>query len=258
MQFVDRSLLNSRYNIDRDIGVQLRHHFTIGKSFLIREMVAMSQGEGRNLVQNNLGGLQYTGRLEFLPMGKFASKGDYVMAATTREDKPKLSLAVTYDYNDRAVKDRSNQGSYMMYDKNNDGEDDSYFHSNISTIFADLMFKWKGFSLMGEYAYRDADVVMPTAIADNGDTLTGLVKTGSGLNVCAGYMFKKNWELAARYTQIDPADDNWGTTQQQLGFAISKYVVGHALKVQADVNYLMTEGSANNNLMYRLQIDIHF
>ena len=27
LQLVDRSLLNKRFNIDRDMGVQLRHHF---------------------------------------------------------------------------------------------------------------------------------------------------------------------------------------------------------------------------------------
>ena len=60
MQFVDRSLLNKNFNIDRDMGMQLRHHINVGEKFLIREMVAVSQGEGRNIVQNNIGGLQYT------------------------------------------------------------------------------------------------------------------------------------------------------------------------------------------------------
>ena len=29
LQQVDRSLLNSRFNIDRDFGFQLRHHFNL-------------------------------------------------------------------------------------------------------------------------------------------------------------------------------------------------------------------------------------
>ncbi|MDX2359997.1 MAG: porin [Crocinitomicaceae bacterium] len=256
LQFVDRSMLNSGYNIDRDIGLQLRHHFTIGKSFLIREIFSFAQGEGRNLVQANLGGMQYTGRLEFLPFGKFASKGDYVGSDIKREEKPKLAIGVTYDYNERAVKDRSNQGSYMMFDRDGDGENDSYFQSNITTVFADLMFKWKGFSFMGEFALRDADNVNPTALDDAGNIHTGRVKVGTAMNLQAGYLFKKNWEVAARYTGVDAR--NYGTTEQQIGLGISKYVVGHALKVQADVNYTMAEGSPDKNLMYRLQIDLHF
>lgn len=258
MQFVDRSMLNNSYNIDRDIGLQLRHHFKLGRNFVVQEIVAVSQGEGRNVVQQNFGGLEYTGRIELLPFGEFSSKGDYIMSDISREAKPKLSLAFSYDYNDKAVKDRANQGSYMMYDKDGDKVKESYFHSNISTIFADLMFKWKGFSLMGEYAMRDADQIAPTAIADNGDTLSGLVQAGSGLNICAGYLFKKNWEIAARYTSIMPHQLVSTDNTQQIGFGISRYVVGHSLKIQADVNYLMVNNSPDKELMYRLQIDIHF
>jgi hypothetical protein len=56
------------------MGVQLRHHFKIGKKFIVQESFAMSQGEGRNLVQDNLGGYQWTTRLEVLPFGKFKVK----------------------------------------------------------------------------------------------------------------------------------------------------------------------------------------
>ena len=44
----------------------------------------------------------------------------------------------------------------------------------------------------------------------------------------------------------------------QYTFGISKYVVGHKLKVQTDVSYMTTEGSDNSDLMYRLQFDLHF
>jgi hypothetical protein len=76
LQLIDRSILNSRFNIDRDLGIQLRHYTSLGGDFIMREKVAISQGEGRNVTEGNEGGLQFTGRLEFLPFGKFASKGD--------------------------------------------------------------------------------------------------------------------------------------------------------------------------------------
>jgi len=253
MQFVDRSLVNSRYNIDRDMGVQLRHNFTIGKSFLVKEVVAISQGEGRNVVQENLGGLQYTGRVELLPFGKFGGKGDYIGAALYREETPKLSIAATYDYNDRAVKTRSNQGSYMV-DASGDNND-GFFHSNISTVFADLMFKYKGLSIMGEYALRGADVVNHVG---SDTTSSATVQIGSGFNVAAGWLFKNNWEVAARYTQINPDNLVGGGTEAQYTLGASRYIVGNALKVQADVSYLTETNNVNSNLMYRLQIDIHF
>jgi len=150
LQLVDRSLLNSNFNIDRDMGAQLRHHFKIGKTFLIREMISVSQGEGRNVTEKNLGGYEYTGRIEFLPFGKFASKGDYVGGDLKREPKPKLSIAATYDHHDRAVRERGNQGSYLETDV-------GFFETDITTIFVDADFKFRGFSFLGEYANRTAE-----------------------------------------------------------------------------------------------------
>ena len=251
MQFVDRSMLNSVFNIDRDMGIQLRHHTKLGKQFVIKEALAISQGEGRNVVQDNLGGLEYTGRIELLPFGNFASKGDYVGSDIKREAKPKLALGFTYDYNDRAVKDRSNQGSYMVNGESNDG----FFHADIATVFGDMMFKYKGFSVMGEYAMRSAE---NEDLYSSDSTFHSTVYSGSGLNLCVGYLFKKNWELATRYTSITPADVTGRKATQQYTFCVSRYIVGHALKVQADVSYQTTEDSPNSNLMYRLQFDIHF
>ena len=74
LQLIDRSLLNSRFNIDRDLGVQLRHKSNLGGDFLMREKLAVSQGEGRNVTEGNEGGLQYTARLEFLPFGNLNLK----------------------------------------------------------------------------------------------------------------------------------------------------------------------------------------
>ena len=257
LQFVDRSFLNKVYNIDRDAGVQLRHHFKIGSQFVVREIFSISIGEGRNLVQDNLGGYQYTGRIELLPFGKFASKGDYINAAIKREEKPKLALGFTYDYNDRAVKDRSNMGKYMTYDTNGDGEIDGYFESSTTTLFADMMFKYKGISVMAEYALRTAAKDTMQIVNDDLSVTTAMVQVGSGFNVQLGYMFENNWEVAGRFTQIVPGGLLNRSQFEQYTFGISKYIVGHKLKVQTDVSWLTTNNSSDNNLMYRLQFELH-
>lgn len=188
LQLVDRSMLNSVYNIDRDIGFQLHHHINIGKSLVVREAFAFSQGEGRNVVQHNLGGYEYTGRLEVLPFGVFASKGDYTGGDLKREQKPKLAIGATYDYHERAVRDRANQGSYMSYDTNNDGNIDGYFEATTSTIFVDLMFKYKGFSVMGEFANRTVSHNKEQQTIENDDlsTTTRTVRVGARGARCGG------------------------------------------------------------------------
>ena len=259
LQFVDRSLLNSRYNIDRDVGFIVKHHFKIGKSFIINEAIALSQGEGRNITAGNLGGYDYTFRVEMLPFGKFSSKGDYVGAAIKYEEKPKLAIGVTYDINDKAVRKRGNQGSFIIDSEGN------YAGRTLYTFFADMMFKYKNLSVMAEYAFKNTDDGTPYVIDSyNGDNL-GPFSIGSGLNVQAGWMFENNVELAGRYTTsaLNPAA---GVDQNQYTIGVSKYVVGHKLKVQGDLSY--TQNSVENNtsqnsgkndgLMWRMQVDIHF
>ncbi|HAT63305.1 MAG TPA: porin, partial [Flavobacteriaceae bacterium] len=249
MQLIDRSLLNSRFNIDRDIGMQLRHHANLGGDFIIREKVAISQGEGRNITEGNEGGLQYTGRLEFLPFGLFKSNGDYFQADLAREASPKLMIGVTYDLNQDAVKTRSNLGSYMFL------EDGSLYETDITTLFIDTMFKYKGFSFMGEYANRDAE--NPVAIEADGTETGDIVLVGNALNLQAGYLFKNNYEIAGRFTNTDYNNITSRLGEEQYTLGVSKYIVGHKLKVQSDVSYTTLEGDADS-IEFRIGFDLHF
>ncbi len=249
LQQVDRSLLNKRFNIDRDLGIQLRHHFNLSDKFVVKEVLSIAQGEGRNVTTGNLGGYQYTGRLELLPFGDFTSKGDYKGSDLKRESTPKLAFGASYDYNNNAVKTRSNQGSYMETDT-------GFYETNITTLFLDAMFKYKGFSFMAEYA--DRDVKDPFAKNSDGSLTGDIVQVGNGLNLQTGYLLKNDWEISGRFTNIELDKTITGKNQeQQYTLGVSKYIVGHSLKVQSDVSYLDVIGG-NNELMYRLQFDIHY
>ncbi|MEP0214487.1 MAG: porin [Cellulophaga sp.] len=249
MQLVDRSLLNNRFTIDRDMGAQLRHKFYLSDKFLIREAFALSQGEGRNVSKGNLGGYQYTTRLELLPFGAFTGNTEYVGSDLKREQSPKLLLGVAYDANKNAVKTRSNQGNYMFTDT-------GFYETDINTLFVNAIFKYNGFSFLGEYADRKAD----NAIAVNKDgTVTGdVVQVGKGLNLMSGYVFKNNLEITGRYTSVELDKQITNENKEnQYTFGVSKYLVGHKLKVQTDATYL-TEVGGPDGLIYRLQLEVHF
>lgn len=245
LETVDRSLVNSRFNIDRDMGVQLHHSTSLGGSFLMREAISIAQGEGRNVTAGNLGGLQYTARLELLPFGDF---DDYSGADFVREVNPKLAVGVAYDYNNNAVRTRSNSGAYMLTDY-------GFFETDISTLFVDAMFKFRGISAMAEYVHRSAD----DAFSRNANgTLTGdAVNIGKGLNVQAGYLFQNNVQLLGRYTTIDLDDRVTQLVEDQYTLGLSKYIVKHKLKVQTDINYTDLNAGFDDNLSYRLQFELH-
>ena len=249
LQLINRSLLNSRFNIDRDLGAQLRHKSDLGGGFLMREKISISQGEGRNVTEGNEGGLQYTARVELLPFGKFKSKGDYSQSDLKRESKPKLMVGFTYNLNQDAVRVRGFAGDYMFR------SDETLYETDQTTIFADTMFKYNGFSFMGEYAKRTAE--NPVAIDLDGTTTGDIVLTGSAVNLQAGYLFTSNYEIVGRFTTVDyeSVTERLPTDQYTLG--ASKYIVGHKLKVQSDISYTSLDGNADN-IRFRLGFDFHF
>jgi hypothetical protein len=248
LELIDRSILNSVFNIDRDIGFQLRHHANLFGNFMIREKFSFSQGEGRNVTLGNIGGHQYTGRLEFLPFGWFQSKGDYTQADLQREVKPKLMVAITYNWNNNAVRTRNGLGSYMV-------NDIGYHMTDITTIFVDAAFKYSGFSFMGEYANRTAET--PVAVNSDGTPTGAVVVEGNSYNLQAGYTLKSNYEFIGRYSTINYTEVSGGNTTNQYTFGISKYFVGHKLKVQTDLTYSEQE-RVQDFLLWRLGFDIHF
>ena len=250
LQLIDRSLLNSKFNIDRDMGIQLRHKSRLGGNWIIKEKFSISQGEGRNITEGNIGGLQYTSRLELLPFGEFSSKGDYSQGDLKREKSIKAMFGFTYDINENAVKSRSNMGSYMIQSSG------GLFETDITTIFLDGVIKYNGFALTGEYANRDADQI--EALEEDGRTKTGtVVGAGSASNIQGSYLFKSNFEITARYTNINFKEITRLSDLKQITFGVSKYVVGHSLKIQADIS-LSNVNRIKNNVLFRTGFDLHF
>ena len=134
--------------------------------------------------------------------------------------------------------------------------DTGFYSTNISTLFLDAMYKHNGFSFMVEYANRTA----ADAFAKNSDgSLTGdEVQVGSGLNLQTGYLISKTIEVSGRYTNISLDKNNSGQAHEnQYTLGLSKYISGHQLKVQTDLSYTDV-GFKTNQLLYRLQVDIHF
>ena len=250
LQFVDRSRVNSRFNIDRDMGIQFRNKHTLG-SMVVKEAMAISQGEGRNRTVGNQGGLEYTGRVEFLPMGEFTGKGDYISSDLKREATPKLSVGLTFDHNANAARERGNLGNYVA---------DSAYNS-LQTVFADFMFKYNGWVVVGEYANKKA--LGDRLVVDN--EFISNYYTGTGVNVQLGYLFKNNLEPAFRYTEITPeaagltSDRN---LQKMYTFGLSKYVVGHSLKVQTDVSFIDNDAAFSFeqvfDMLFRFQVEMAF
>jgi phosphate-selective porin OprO and OprP len=226
-QFTDRSVVNATFNIDRDFGIFAYYNNTIGKNFTWVAKGAVSTGDGRNILKTD-NGLAYTGRLEILPFGNFTHKGDYFEGDIERESSPKLSIAGSYSLNQNAVRTAGQRGT------------DLYEARDIETIFADLMLKYNGWCLTGEYAQRNSD--NPVTFNTEGDY--ALIQTGKGYNTQLSYLFKNNYELAGRYSMIDPSEQMNGfdmPIQNIYTFGITKYICEHRTKLQLNISRIIKE-----------------
>lgn len=248
LQFVDRSIINSRFNIDRDAGFMLENKSVIN-GVVLKQYLAMSTGEGRNRLSEDIG-FCYSGRFEFLPLGEFSDKGDMVGSAIVREEAPKLSIGVSGSFNDNAQRSRGQLGDYL------------YESRDLSTLETDFMFKYQGFSAMGEAALRHTS----HAITHDLELQEfEYVYKGKGWNAQAGYMFKSNWEVAARVSDLHPHREIQEMTDRQTDYtvALSKFWVGHNLKVQADLtlsqqNAYVSSRSDGNRLIARITTNMNF
>ncbi len=247
LQFVDRSRLNSRFTLDRDMFLQLKHFHYIGDDFLMRENVSIASGEGKNQITGDNDGFAYTYRVELLPFGEFQSKGDYIGSAIKRESTPKLALGFTYDKNNNALRERGQKGTFLT------DRSDSFIAKDLNSFFADLMFKYQGISVMAEYVDRTTSDGISLIFDEEGSQI-GKYYTGSAYNVAAGYMFDNNMEVALRLTEI-AADSSTDETHYTIG--INKFFVGHKLKIQMDYSFINRLDDQNTSLL-RTQVDIHF
>ncbi|WP_017732150.1 porin [Nafulsella turpanensis] len=249
MALVDRSLLNSEFNLDRDVGLLLEYEESLGQ-LGFRYAGALTNGEGRNILsasqdlnQGELN-LAVTQRVELLPFGWFEGGGDYFEGDLLREETPKLSVGAGYSYNDDAIRERGQRGSLLLENR------------DINTFFTDFIFKYAGWSLMGEYMNTFTDE--PVTMFEEEEVAVG---TGNGYMIQGGYVWPNLWGVNTRYssTEPDPLVLSFYQPTTELLFGVSKYIRGHRIKIQSDIGYLTDESLAPEQQEYwqwRFQMEL--
>ncbi|MEG1864860.1 MAG: porin [Alistipes sp.] len=225
LQFVDRSVVNSEFHLDRDFGIFGEYNAGRIKGFDLSLKASVTLGEGRNWGSTSNGGLAYTGRLELYPLGRFSAKGDVIEGDFEYEEQVKILLAGAYSFNHKATRLRGQRGVLMPDDATR----------NLSSYFADFVLKYRGFALCADFMGRHcAQPLFDAASA-------AFVYSGCGLNVQTSYLIDNHWEVALRNSTLFPTR----TVQPLAGYArwnqttlgLTRYIIGHRLKVQADLSY---------------------
>lgn len=249
-QMIDRSPVSRFFFMGWDMGMRIDRTFELSDQFAFKTKAAVTHGEGRN-TRTAAGGWAYTGRLDVLPFGLFTKGGDYSESDLVREPTPKLALGTAYYMNTDA---------YVEYDNAAwDGVDD-----DIRIFYADLVFKYNGFSLLTEYIKRTLDnerlVFQPDEI------LYSDIISGEGVSVQGGKFISETMEPTFRVSLLNPDDDHQTSVgsfirQQKYTLGLNKFFIGHTLKLQGEVGYVAEQYQSQDErsyLEFLLQFQLSF
>ena len=216
--FTDRSLVSKAFWLSRDIGVQLKHYGEID-GVPVRFYIALSKGEGLNVLSENEGGWQYTVRLSAAILGKDEGQFTYIYSDMTRSPTHRLWLSSSFTHNNDAIRQNGNTGKVI---KNDMGD---YLNANVNKWFVDISYKYYGFAFLWGYSHqRTSDLEL-------------LYNNGNGQVVQGSYLLANGIEFALQYGKINGTRNSPLQTRDQFSVGINKYFRGQGLKWMNEVNF---------------------
>ena len=245
LRFTDRGILSRTYtNNGEEFGLFFETSF--GNQFVVNPTLAVTSGDGRNSFgedsrDSDKGGVKFGSRVNILPFGDFSIGNRLSTVDLMHEEKPKVQIGVAYSKNMGA----SNQvgdghGDFILYD--NSGDE---LFPDYSQLFFDLNLKYKGFSLVLEYAdafasgldqiYTDPNafnLLIPQQISE-------YLVVGDSQGIQFGYFTKNGISVDFIYENLNPEFDSYESSvlrkSSNMGVGVSKYLAGNNLKIQASL-----------------------
>jgi len=244
LQMVDRSRINAEFTLDRDMGIDIRSRDFLGKNKM-RYVLGVSTGNGLNNPEFTDFAMVYLARVEYLPMGIFRDYSEVDFART----KPRLSIGATYSFFDNANRDRGMFGVPFQ----DGGTADYHF------VFADAMFKARGFSAITEFAFRTGTRKLGNITPTDPDFDPDLPvdpRNGLGWMLQAGYLVPNTrFEFAGRGS-IKQATRSPTSLKDDYAItgSVSWYFARHPFKIQADVSQIWESVFNEGATTFRLQL----
>src|SRR3990172_2065748 len=259
LQLVERSIVNEQFSLGRDIGPALYgllgNYVTYG--------VGIFDGNGRNAASLD-SNLLYVGRVMLTPCcgtlkygnSSFPISGDYKIEPNFFEDKPLIAFGVAAAGMEGLNIDRKTPDAAIEARFDEIG----IVTGDFAQLTADVNFKYKIFSIEGEY---DARWISPDGASI--DTVFD-----QGFRIQSGvFLIPKLVEVAARFAYIDfdasvpnvpdvdEPDNQWQITPG-LNFYMSH---SHKWKIQLDYSFIKNEFTNASDIdenIFRAQLQAYF
>lgn len=240
-QFVERSIVNRIFTIDRQMGVGVRGHLFEGTPADMRYAFGVFTGEGRG-VANDDNNLMYTARVQWNFLGRDLK---YSQTDVERTEKPTASLAFGAAQHTGVCTRWSSSGCGNLdgFDEP-DGEPDkaaSRGQFRIYQAVQEFAFKYQGFSVQQEFHWkRVKDREELTRGLQNADLYGAYVQSGYFFNEIFNFV-PKELELAFRYAWVrepNETDRLVENVRQEFTGAANWFFDGHNNKLTLDYSYL--------------------
>jgi phosphate-selective porin OprO and OprP len=254
-QFVERSIVNRIFTIDRQVGAMIKGRLNKGTYADMRYYAGIFNGEGRSI--NNSGkNIMKMIRLQWNPLGRDLK---WRQSDVKRHAKPTLSVAGAYA-NNRGNCTRWSSSGCGSLDGLAVNTNDNQF--DINQYVVEVAYKHQGLSVQSEYHWKN--------VADDN---TRLDHDYEGAYAQAGYFFNEinksipeELELAFRYAFVDEPDSTGNILQQntrrEYTVGANWFIAGHGNKVTLDYSHLTLDDASSKRSFsddrVRLQWDISF
>ncbi len=247
LEFTDRTINNSKFNIDRDFGLFFDYSKSNEKQFSYSLKGAVTKGEGRNWVKTEDDGIALTGKVELFPLGAFTKHGSNFEADLEREKSVKWMVSGAFSQNNKARRTQGQLGSELFEAR------------TIKSLFFDTMLKYNGWTAIGAYMSTMCDD--PITVNPLDVTKTQSVFVGEGIDTQLSYVFPSNYQIAGRFStqKVDSEIHAKVPNADEYAVSLSKYILGHKLKVQTEFSYKNDKyisGNTNGTWYVRGQVEI--
>lgn len=266
LQLVERSRVTSAFASIREFGFFAQGNFRTGGGTYLKPYFVVTNGDGLNAFAQDRGGLKVGGRLDFLPFGLFTNFGQFRQADVVRELAPKLVVGVNYSVNNGMSSRRGRESGAIIYLNSQDEES----LPDYTKFGVDFLFKYRGFSALGEFVKATASVpndisqrvrndgsianTFPVdGIQDVENYVRGRMMLGEGYNIQMGYLFKNGFSIDGRYTHLKPDQHSFlnnptfYSRPNYYTIGVSKYLSrNYGAKIQTSLTYI--EGDDINDI----------
>lgn len=263
-QFVERSIVNRVFTIDRQVGIQLRGHAFKNTPADIKYYLGAFTGEGRG-VRNTDNNLLLAGRIQWNFLGR-----DLPLRQTDVEftESPTGSFAIAAS---------TTRGSCTRWSSSGCGNLDGFAKAadaevgqfEIEQAVQEFAFKYRGFSVQQELHRK---TVKDRVAGEEYDLTGGYIQSGYFFHHMFP-SFPEPLELAVRYAFVeepnagagpdgDLADPNIDNDREELTVGANWFFNGHNNKLTLDYSHLTLDDNMMNRdeseNRVRLQWDVSF